>query len=117
MPTGRILLAQSLAIAALTVSGCNSQKPAPPAPKPTAIELLPAAKELAEDAHEKYLSAETQIAQIDRLIALARQRGHDQSSEELKQTRSKWEKMRSEAKADWDKAKDRVKELAKEALR
>lgn len=122
MPTVRVLLAQSFIVAILAMSGCNSQKPAPPpaeveAPAPSAADSLAAAKELAEIAKEKYEKALKQIADIDKLINRAREIGSEESAEKLEKTRARWVKMRLDAQVEWEEAKSEVKKLAKEVLR
>ncbi|MBS0206780.1 MAG: hypothetical protein JSS49_28230 [Planctomycetes bacterium] len=121
MPTVRVLIVPFF-LAAIAITGCGSQKPAPPpaaeAAKPNPVDLIPAAKELAEAAHEKYQKAEKQIAEIDKLIARSREIGSgEETIEKLQKSRDKWMQLSYDAKEDWDKAKAKVKELAKEALR
>lgn len=121
MSTVRVLIVPFF-LAGIAITGCGSQKsasqPASEATEPNPADLIPAAKELAEAAHEKYQKAEKQIDEIDKLIARSREIGSgDETIEKLEQTRGKWMKLSYDAKADWDKAKAKVKELAKEALR
>ncbi|MBS0206651.1 MAG: hypothetical protein JSS49_27560 [Planctomycetes bacterium] len=123
MPIVRVLIVPFF-LAAIALTGCGSQKPAAPPPaaepaaKPGAAESLPAAKELAEIAHEKYLKTLKQIAEIDKLMDRAREIGSgDETIENLQKSRDKWMKLSYDAKEDWDKAKAKVKRLAKEVLR